>query len=346
MGIHLKKINQILSIFDKKIHFPNMKKILSIDGGGIRGIIPAVILADIEHRTKKPISKLFDIIAGTSTGGILALGLVMPDDTYPDKPAQTAQEMIKMYKNEGRKIFPPSFLDSLGLAGWSGEKYGEKGIEGVLEERFADTRLSQALCDTIITSYEIEKRENVIFKSTTAQLEHEEDFYMRDIARATSAAPTYFEPAKIQAINKQNSYYLVDGGLFANNPAMYAYTHFIENVKGRENKECIMVSLGTGNVFKPILYKKAINWGLIGWAKPTIDILFDGICNAIDEQLRVIFKARKNSRYYRFQRELQNEYNELDDTKEETINYLIGLAERLVDEKKEVIEQLCERLVK
>ncbi len=323
-----------------------MKKILSIDGGGIRGVIPAVILAHIEHLTHKPISKLFDIVAGTSTGGMLALGLVMPDDTYPDKPAQTAQEMVKMYKNEGKKIFPPSFLDKLGLAGWNGEKYNDDGISQVLKNRFGETRLSQALCHTLITSYEIEKRENVIFRSEKAKLEHEEDFYMRDVARATSAAPTYFEPAKIQPVNKDNFYYLVDGGLFANNPAMCAYTYFIENTKGRESKDCLMLSLGTGNVFKPILYKKAINWGLIGWAKPTIDILFDGICNAIDEQLRVIFKTQKKSKYYRFQRELQNEYNDLDDTKEETINYLIGLAERLVDEKIDVIENLCEILVK
>ncbi len=321
-----------------------MKKILSIDGGGIRGIIPAVILAEIEHRTKKPICKLFDIVAGTSTGGMLALGLVMPDNTYHDKPAQTAQEMIKMYKNEGRKIFPPSFLDKLGLAGWNSEKYGEEGIEAVLHNRFGETRLSQALCDTIITSYEIEKRENIIFQSSIAKLEDENDFYMRDIARATSAAPTYFEPAKIKPINKEQHYYLVDGGLFANNPAMCAYTYFIEHVKGRESKECLMLSLGTGNVFKPILYKKAINWGLIGWAKPTIDILFDGISNAIDDQLKIIFKARKNSKYYRFQRELQNEYNDLDDTKEETISYLIGLGERLIDEKTDLLDEICEKI--
>ena len=78
-------------------------RVLSIDGGGIRGIIPALMLGEIERRTNKPIAELFDLIAGTSTGGILALGLTVPG---PDgKPKYCADELVQLYKEEGPRIF-------------------------------------------------------------------------------------------------------------------------------------------------------------------------------------------------------------------------------------------------
>lgn len=88
-------------------------KILSIDGGGIRGIIPALILAEIEQRTGKPICQMFDLIAGTSTGGILALGLTRPDDT--GQPAYRAEDLVRLYKTEGPVIFPGPYGTASGL---------------------------------------------------------------------------------------------------------------------------------------------------------------------------------------------------------------------------------------
>jgi patatin-like phospholipase/acyl hydrolase len=169
---------------------------------------------------------------------------------------------------------------------------------------------------------------------------------MRDVARATSAAPTYFEPAKIKPIKSRKWTHLIDGGLFANNPSMCAYVEFAKKNYELEQEGCALVSIGTGNVYKPYLYREATGWGLIGWAKPTIDIMFDGISNSIDYQLQALFDIRKNHKYFRFQRELQNEYNDMDNTKDENINYLIGLGERLVAEQWREINNLCEVLVK
>jgi patatin-like phospholipase/acyl hydrolase len=100
-------------------------KVLSIDGGGIRGIIPAMVLAEIEERTGKPIAEMFDLIAGTSTGGILALGLAMPEDG--GRPRYTASELIELYEDEGASIFSGRVGTIRNLFE---ERYPSAGVEG------------------------------------------------------------------------------------------------------------------------------------------------------------------------------------------------------------------------
>src|SRR5918995_672220 len=87
---------------------PNTFKVLSIDGGGIRGIIPAMVLARLEKQTGRPIAEMFDLIAGTSTGGILALGLTLPSDD--GKPRYAAKDLLELYEKDGSRIFPRSVL--------------------------------------------------------------------------------------------------------------------------------------------------------------------------------------------------------------------------------------------
>ena len=121
-----------------------MKNILSIDGGGIRGIIPAIVLAEIERVTGKPICQLFDLITGTSTGGILALGLVK--DSGSGEPQFSAKELIDIYRQRGRDIFSRSFWKGMSsVAGLMDEKYPSDGIEKVLEEYLGHEPLGAAL---------------------------------------------------------------------------------------------------------------------------------------------------------------------------------------------------------
>src|SRR6185295_48541 len=96
-------------------------KVLAVDGGGIWGVIPAVILAAIEEQTKRPISDMFDLLAGTSTGGIIALGLAKPG--ADGRPEKSANDVIQLYVAEGRTIFPSSFLQGLHLGAIRGAKY-------------------------------------------------------------------------------------------------------------------------------------------------------------------------------------------------------------------------------
>lgn len=157
------------------------RTILSIDGGGIRGVIPAMVLREIEDQTGRRIAELFDVIAGTSTGGLIALGLACPDDG--PAPRFRAQELVELYEREGKTIFPHHLFGRLRQLG--DEKYSADGLEKVLEDTFGDTRLKDALTGVIVPAYDIELREPVFFRSQRAKEDPDTyDFRMRDVARA------------------------------------------------------------------------------------------------------------------------------------------------------------------
>src|SRR5271154_1929690 len=225
-----------------------MVRILSIDGGGIRGILPAMLLAEIERRTGEPVARLFDLVAGTSTGGIIALGLTIPKS--PGGPLYSAQHFVELYENQGRRIFSRSLWRALfSLDSLSWRKYASAGIEGVLLEDFGDSRLGDAVTDVLITSYEIERRFPFFFKSRNARTRPDYDFPARDVARATSAAPTYFEPMQLPSGTNSEHYTLIDGGVFANNPAACALVEARTTFGG---SDYLVVSLGTGALLRGV----------------------------------------------------------------------------------------------
>src|SRR5215207_852037 len=132
-----------------------MRKVLSIDGGGVRGIIPAMVLAEIEARTGKKSAEMFDLVAGTSSGGILALGLTKPGQD--GGPEYSAKKLIDLYETEGGKIFSiPAWHRIQSVGGLAEEKYPSEGIEEVSRQYFGDRRLAEALTEVLIAAYEIE----------------------------------------------------------------------------------------------------------------------------------------------------------------------------------------------
>src|SRR3954447_8625382 len=117
-------------------------RILTIDGGGIRGIIPALVLAELEERTGRRTAELFDLIAGTSTGGILASALARPGDDGTT-PRYKAKDLIGFYEAEGPEIFSPPLLKRLRwVDGWLAERYDDAGLEAALRRYLDGTRLS------------------------------------------------------------------------------------------------------------------------------------------------------------------------------------------------------------
>jgi patatin-like phospholipase/acyl hydrolase len=318
-------------------------RILAIDGGGIRGIIPAVVLAAIEKQSGKPICELFDLVAGTSTGGILALGMMKPGQ-QAGKPQYAATDMLELYFKEGATIFPHSVWREIKTGkGTLDEKYPSDGVESALQKYFGDSRLKDALKNTLITSYEIQIRMPFLFRSDRAQKNSEFDFPMWQVARATSAAPTYFEPERIDKADKSSFWALVDGGMYANNPAMVAYAEALHL-----DPECdvVVASLGTGTDPQAIRYSDAKHWGLIGWAKPILDVVFDGVSRATDYQVHQLLPpdgGRK--RYYRFQLSLKKGADAMDNTDPEYLNDLKELAEQLVTTQQAEIASLCAQLV-
>jgi uncharacterized protein len=318
-------------------------RILAIDGGGIRGIIPAVVLAAIEKQAGKPVCELFDLIAGTSTGGILALGLVKPG-LQAGKPQYAATDLLELYFKEGGTIFPQSVWREIKTGKYTlDEKYPSDGVESVLQEYFGDARLKDALKNTLITSYEIQIRLPWLFRSDRALKSPDFDFPMWQVARATSAAPTYFEPERIDKLDKSGFWALVDGGTYANNPAMVAYAEALHLTPG---SDVVMASLGTGTLTRPIPYADAKHWGLLGWARPILDVVFDGVSRTTDYEIHQLLPPDgARQRYFRFQLPLTKASDELDNTDPENLNDLKEQAEHLVTEQQATIASLCAQLV-
>lgn len=295
-------------------------KILSIDGGGIRGIIPALLLAEIERVTGKKIYEIFDFFAGTSTGGILTLLLNKPNPL-------AASELAEIYNgNDGKKIFKKTFLTPLNYI-FKGPKYDKKGIVSVLSEKLGDSCLKDILKPVLITSYETECRNATFFSNYDCRYK---DLYLKDIARATSAAPTYFEP-----LNIPNKGTFIDGGVAANNPAMCAYVEVLKLLKKQgidpDSKKIVVISLGTGTATNSYCYDEMKHWTPIDWIKgPLISSFFDGNSNTVEYQLKQIIKP---DCYYRFQLQLPNEKGSdaLDNTDEKNLDKLSSLTSSYIN---------------
>ena len=317
-------------------------RILSIDGGGVRGLIPALVLAEIERRTGRHSRDLFDLIAGTSTGGLIALGLSVPD--AEGRPRHNAERLVKLYEEEGPNIFPRPFMPRIkDFYTYAGVKYAPANLEAVLDKYFGRVRLSQALGDVMVTAYEIERRKPWFFKSWRAR-RGDDDFALAQVARATTAAPTYFPPAKVATAGAAGYFAFVDGGVFANTPAMCAF------VEGRVlhpgAKDTVLVSLGTGEQTCPLLYDEVKNWGKFKWARPILDVVFDGASDTVDYQLRHLLPPINGQpRYYRFQTLLQHCGEEMDDASPANIRLLRLKAEEMIEKEAENLDLLCEQLV-
>ena len=318
-------------------------KVLSIDGGGIRGIIPATVLAEIENRTQARIAELFDLIAGTSTGGILALGLVKPSADDESQPQYAATDLAELYEKEGKRIFDRSLWHHfVALDNLLDEKYEAKGLESVLQEYFGDAPLSTAVTETLVTSYELETREPWFFARHKARKDPGWDFPMRFVARATSAAPTYFEPEKLTTTKPHGG--LVDGGVYANNPAMCAYVETKQLHPDAD--DVLVVSLGTGQHTRPIHYDDAKDWGLALWAKPILNVVFDGVSDTVDHQMKILCRESDEGdpRYYRFQTELDVASDDLDNATATNIAILKQKAQQMIEEQSDSIDALCREL--
>lgn len=377
---------------NKKMNESQKKiKLLSIDGGGIRGIIPLVILSEIEKRTGKHISELFDYIAGTSTGGIIAMALTVPATNLRTEPRFTAGRILQVYEEEGRKIFGEkalfkqllkeknlpvlkeknisSFLDFLSKV--FNPPYSKEGINEITKKIFGDEKFEDLLKTTIITAYETDTRTAQVFNSKDCNYQH---LNLADLAKATSAAPLFFEAHEMN----KSSY--VDGGMFANNPLLCAYIEILKDLKcgrikhlnGREDKqiyipptEClgrtsakektkeswfcfnmlhenlVAVSLGTGGNYKPYLYKDIKKWGVVSWGLNFFDIITDGINDTVQYQMQKML----GENYYRLQLTLEDKYTNMDDACEKNIKSLVSLAKHYINVNDRLIDKLCKILL-
>jgi len=340
-------------------------RILAIDGGGIRGLIAARVIAELERRMsevageERRIADAFHMLCGTSTGGLLALGLTVPDPQGPGRPRLSAERLADLYVEEGPVIFGDRLQRLRSLWGWIAPKHSPGGLAQALRERFGEARLGEALRELIVTAYDMREPGPHFFKRWRARQEADRDADMVDVGLATSAAPTYFpsHPVGDRA--------LVDGGVFAANPVVAAIA---EALKRRGDapadlgpQELLVVSLGTGQYEVGSEQKRVARWGRIGWIwprhgePPLISTFLDGQSDAAHHWADVLLNHEpghaviapremgRGPRYYRFQVPLPGARS-LDDASKGSLAQLEEAARRLISEREVELGELARRL--
>lgn len=296
-----------------------MQRILSLDGGGIRGLVSCLWLSGVEDalaRAGKPgVLKSFDLMAGSSTGALIACGLAI---------GLSPLQLAAFYREQRHVIFP-------GLAGrlWSratrtftqgisAPRYDGEGLEQVLKEVFGDTTLGQLKMPVLVTAYDTISRKPVIFKSFKP--EHRA-LRVWEVCRASTAAPTYF-PAHGMTVEGRNCA-MIDGGIVANNPTACAIAEAMRKDAQVDNsRNLVVLSIGSGERNRPISLKSAREWGALEWAVPIIDVLFDGNSDSVDYIARQLI----GNGYFRMQAELLVGLDDLDDTSATNVAALEALA--------------------
>jgi patatin-like phospholipase/acyl hydrolase len=337
-----------------------MKRILSIDGGGIRGIVPGMILIALEKKLRQKtknqdarIADYFDFIAGTSTGGILSCIYLCPDKKKPGRPRFTAEEAVDLYRENGDEIFNIPFLKKIQSAGGlNDERFDVKEMEHLLSLYFEDLKLSELLKPCLVTSYDIKNRRAHFFSQSDARNKGEGyDYLVKDVCRATSAAPTYFEVALTRSLSNI-SYPLVDGGVFVNNPSMCAYAE-VRNSKTKKGEkitaqDMFILSLGTGNSDEAYEYKNAKDWGMVKWVSPLIDIMMSGAAETTDYFLVKMFDAVGHPEQYNriSPTNLYNAKSDMSDASKKNIDALVELGNLTAQQYDKQLDQVADLLIK
>jgi patatin-like phospholipase/acyl hydrolase len=282
-------------------------RILSLDGGGIRGIIPAYVIKYAEEYLQKKapgttISDHFDLIAGTSTGGILSALYLTPEGENKKKAKYSAKDALDFYVKEGYNIFNASKLSSWKRLGGlrNATEFSPRNLEHLLEDKFGNLLLSELIKPCLVTTYDMNNNSPFFF--TSIEDTSKREFFVRDVLRSTSAAPTYFPPAKIKNIasndSKSSDMINLDGGVFANNPTMCAYaearnTNFNErnnNKPSASNMQILSIGTGGGG-FKIDKTEKSNQWNLLKWAKLIPNIMMEGSIDTVAFQMNEIYQT-------------------------------------------------------
>lgn len=322
-------------------------RILSIDGGGLRGILVAKILQWIEENVlgqdtagkQRSIVDSFDLFAGTSTGGLIACALTVSDTT--GLPIYSLKDICDIYEHSGSTIFPFSSNKFQKSYKWLQNKFGPKysrdGLTKVLQGKLAGKRILDCSKNILVPTYDVGRFRPVQFTSRVAKQQSltfnaNADKYnctLLDVCYATSAAPTYF-PSHVfeytDSDGRNDTLNCIDGGIHLNNPALAAYAEVLKHWDyyriGQKivPEDIHILSIGTGIVPKHITKKSGERWGEIRWAKNVIAAAMLGNSQNVEDQLRIMMGPH---RYYRINLDIDPIFAEMDDSSPATTKHLI-----------------------
>jgi patatin-like phospholipase/acyl hydrolase len=300
-------------------------RILSLDGGGIRGLYSAKVLAEIEKRYGSS-STIFDLICGTSTGGLIALGLGL---------GKSAEEIVEYYKKYGNQIFPINnkiqkiryTLRQLVIS----SKYSNRNLRDSLTEFFGDAKMKDSKCKLCIPTVNLTDAQGIILKTPhSPDFIRDQNLKMVDVAIATSAAPTFFPSAGLDGVSSN----CIDGGLWANNPSFIGAIEAVSYFVG-ENKEFSkfsILSIGTISGGKSWYPQKHRTASALRWATKIFPLTIAVQSNAMNNLLKIASEKGlfPMGEYIRFEDPLvspnQLKYIDIDNASDQSLTLLMDLA--------------------
>ncbi|TYG63302.1 hypothetical protein ES288_D06G018800v1 [Gossypium darwinii] len=321
--------------------YRNLTTVLSIDGGGIRGIIPGIILGFLESELQKldsedaRLADYFDVIAGTSTGGLVTAMLTCPNDK--NRPLFAAKDIKNFYLINCPKIFPqpgcPLFSQTT------------KVLKALSGPRYDGKRLNETLTNVIIPTFDIKLLQPVIFSSFQVKKNPTLNALLSDICIATSAAPTYlpahyFKTITLLAMGE------VSRDIIDKNGDLGTQKNKNDNSKpcneAIDYSKFLVISLGTGSSSEAktttkYSAKQAAEWGMVGWltsggSTPLVDVFTQASGDMVDLHLSVLFKALDHSdKYLRIQDdELKGDVSSVDIATRTNLDELVKVGEKLL----------------
>ncbi|BBF45140.1 patatin-like protein [Lachnospiraceae bacterium KM106-2] len=324
-------------------------RILTIDGGGMRGIISAIILVELERQLKRfsgnsnaRISDYFEMFGCTSAGSIIGALLLCPDERK--RPKYSAKDTYDLFFTKRKEVFKRRNRMPLHIV--QGTKYENEAFSRLLYEYLGDLRLSQMLCPCVMTSYDTWGRKPVLFNSKEAMQYGTDDYYVRNIVLASTAAPTYFPPVH-EEVDGRMEECLIDGGAVANNPALYTLLEAIRVSKQLKYEDIYLFSVGNICNRNRYSYSDIKKCGLLGWSKPFLDIFVDSSIENTDYQLKAMFKAWGiKDQYLRIEMETEDDIPELDRIDKKSVERMIVFGDEMVRRQRREIADFARMIVK
>ncbi|CAA3030292.1 patatin 2 [Olea europaea subsp. europaea] len=336
--------------------YGNLITILSIDGGGIRGIIPATILEYLESQLQvldgedARLADYFDVIAGTSTGGLVTAMLTAPNKD--NRPLFAAKDIKPFYLEHSSRIFPQKkgllgLFEKL-LKSIVGPKYDGEYLHKVIREKLGETRLDETLANVVIPTFNIENLQPIVFSKYQAVRNPSLDVRLSDICIGTSAAPTYLPAYYFKNQGYVREFNLVDGGVAANNPTLVAIDQITKQIldgnpdffpiKPMDYGRFLVISVGTGSskAQKKYSAQKAAKWGIFEWLRnggssPIVDVFTQASADMVDLHISVVFQAfHSQENYLRIQDTLTGTAASVDVATKGNLNKLVEIGQSLL----------------
>ncbi|XP_010516040.1 PREDICTED: patatin-like protein 7 [Camelina sativa] len=316
--------------------------ILSIDGGGMRGVLPGKALAYLEHALKSKsgdpnarIADYFDVAAGSGIGGIYTAMLFGSRDGY--RPIFTADDTWQFLTKNAKGLYGRGMILKRVMM-----RTGSAKLNKVMKESFSELTLKDTLKPVLIPCYDLKSSAPFLFSRADALETDSFDFRLWEVCRATCAEPGVFDPLEMKSVDGRTECVAIGGGLAMSNPTAAAITHVLHNkqefpfVRGVE--DLLVLSLGMGQLLHVSYeYDRVIKWTAKHWARPAALISNDAAADTVDQAVAMAFGHCRSSNYVRIQANGSSfgpcSPNIDTDPSGSNVNMLVGVAEEMLKQK-------------